>query len=394
MGGCFCIPRERSLTRGPGKETPSKDPTISSECIASSEYKEKCFLPQNMNPDLTLSFCVKSRSRRCVNGPLQEAARRRLWALENEDQEVRMLFKDLSARLVSIQSQRSQFLITFKTMEEIWKFSTYLNLGYVSVCLEHLLFDHKYWLNCILVEDTEIQVSVDDKHLETIYLGLLIQEGHFFCRALCSVTPPAEKEGECLILCKNELISVKMAEAGSELEGVSLVTGQRGLVLVSALEPLPLPFHQWFLKNYPGSCGLSRKRDWTGSYQIGKGRCKAMKSYEPEEKDELSFYQGESIEIIGFVIPGLQWFIGKSMSSGQVGFVPTRNVDPDSYSPMSRNFAFFSDEERCSLLALGSDKQTECSSFLHTLARTDITSVYRLSGFESIQNPPNDLSGE
>lgn len=45
------------------------------------------------------------------------------------------------------------------------------------MCLEHLLFDHKYWLNCRLVEDTEIHVSVDDKHLETIYLGLLIQEG-------------------------------------------------------------------------------------------------------------------------------------------------------------------------------------------------------------------------
>lgn len=50
-------------------------------------------------------------------------------------------------------------------------------LGYVSACLEHLLFDHKYWLNSRLVEDTEIQVSVDDKHLESIYLGLLIQEG-------------------------------------------------------------------------------------------------------------------------------------------------------------------------------------------------------------------------
>lgn len=47
----------------------------------------------------------------------------------------------------------------------------------MSACLEHLLFDHKYWLNCRLVEDTEIQVSVDEKHLETIYLGLLIQEG-------------------------------------------------------------------------------------------------------------------------------------------------------------------------------------------------------------------------
>ncbi|XP_004854431.1 SH3 domain and tetratricopeptide repeat-containing protein 2 isoform X1 [Heterocephalus glaber] len=392
MGGCFCIPGERSLSWGPGKEGPSEDPTISSECISSSESRGKCFLPQNMTPDLTLTFCVKSRSRRCVNGALQEAARRRLWTLENEDQDARALFKDLSARLVNIQSQRAQFLITFKTMEEIWKFSTYLDLGYVSTCLEHLLFDHKYWLNCRLVEDTEIQVSVDDKHLETMYLGLLIQEGHFFCRAMCSVAQPAEKEGECLELCKNELISVKISEGESEWEGVSLVTGQRGLVPVSALEPLPVPFHQWFLKNYPGSCGLSRKRDWTGSYQIGRGRCKASKDYEQEEKDELSFCQGESIEIIGFVIPGLQWFIGKSVFSGAVGFVPTRNIDPDSYCPMSRNSAFYSDEERCSLWALGSDRKADCASFLRTLAHTDIASVYRLSGFESIQNLPNDLS--
>ncbi|XP_010848808.1 PREDICTED: SH3 domain and tetratricopeptide repeat-containing protein 2 isoform X1 [Bison bison bison] len=392
MGGCFCIPGEPSLSWGPGKDTSSKDPTISSEFVSSSENKEKCFLPQNMIPDLTLSFSVKSRSRRCVNGPLQEAARRRLWALENEDQEVRALFKDLSARLVGIQSQKAQFLITFKTMEEIWKFSTYLNLGYVSTCLEHLLFDHKYWLNCRLVEDTEIHVSIDDKHLETIYLGLLIQEGHFFCRAMCSVAQPAEKEGEYLTLCKNELISVKMAEGESEWEAVSLVTGQRGLVPVSALEPLLLPFHQWFLKNYPGNCGLSRKRDWTGSYQIGRGKCKAWKEYEREEKDELNFHQGESIEIIGFVIPGLQWFIGKSALSGEVGFVPTRIIDPDSYSPVSKNSAFFSDEEKCSLGFLGSDRKAECVSFLRTLAQTDITSVYQLSGFESIQSLPNDLS--
>ncbi|CAD7675354.1 unnamed protein product [Nyctereutes procyonoides] len=392
MGGCFCIPVEPSLSWGPGKETPSKNPTVSSECIALSEDKEKCFVPQNMTPDLTLSFSVKSRSRRCVNGPLQEAARRRLWALENEHQEVCALFKDLSARLVGIQSQKAQFLITFKTMEEIWKFSTYLNLGYVSACLEHLLFDHKYWLNCRLVEDTEIQVSVDEKHLETIYLALLIQEGHFFCRAMCSVAQPAEKEGEYLTLCKKELISVKIVEGESEWEGVSLVTGQRGLVPLSALEPLPLPFHQWFLKNYPGSCGLSRKRNWTGSYQIGRGKCKAWKDYEREEKDELTFHQGESIEIIGFVIPGLQWFIGKSTRSGEVGFVPTRNIDPESYSPMNKSSAFFSDEERCSLWVLGSDRKAECASFLHTLAHTDIASVYRLSGFESIQNLPNDLS--
>ncbi|KAM5301082.1 SH3 domain and tetratricopeptide repeat-containing protein 2 isoform 1-T1 [Glossophaga mutica] len=394
MGGCFCIPREPTLSWDPGKETPSQDPASSSELRSAPEDKEKCFPLQNMTPDLTLSFSVKSRSRRCVNGPLQEAARRRLWALENEDQEVRALFKDLSARLVGIQSQKSQFLITFKTMEEIWKFSTYLNLGYVSACLEHLLFDHKYWLNCRLVEDTEIQVSVDDKHLETIYLALLTQEGHFFCRAMCAVAQPAEKEGECLILCKNELISVKIAEGEgeSEWEGASLVTGQRGLVPASALEPLPLPFHQWFLKNYPGSCGLSRKRDWMGSDQIGRGKCKAWKGYEREEQDELNFGQGDSIEIIGFIIPGLQWFIGRLTCSGEVGFVPIRNIDPDSYSPMNKNSAFFSEEERCSLWVLGSDRMAENASYLRTLAHTDITSVYRLSGFESIQNLPNHLS--
>ena len=49
--------------------------------------------------------------------------------------------QDLSARLVCIQSQKAQFLITFKTMEEIWKFSTYLNLGmtWSRQVKEHLL---------------------------------------------------------------------------------------------------------------------------------------------------------------------------------------------------------------------------------------------------------------
>jgi hypothetical protein len=56
--------------------------------------------------------------------------------------------------------------------------------------------------------------------------------------------------------------------------------------------------------------------------------------YEQEERDELCFLQGESIDVIGFVIPGLQWFIGKSVSSGEVGFVPTRSIDLDSCSPM------------------------------------------------------------
>ena len=33
---------------------------------------------------------------------------------------------------------------------------------------------------------------------------------------------------------------------------------------------------RWFLKNYPGNCGLSRKRDWSGSYQIGMAELKTV----------------------------------------------------------------------------------------------------------------------
>lgn len=37
--------------------------------------------------------------------------------------------QDLSARLVSVHAEKDSFVLTFKTVEEIWKFSTYLALG-------------------------------------------------------------------------------------------------------------------------------------------------------------------------------------------------------------------------------------------------------------------------
>lgn len=38
-------------------------------------------------------------------------------------------FKELSARLLSIHSDQDRIVVTFKTFEEIWKFSTYHALG-------------------------------------------------------------------------------------------------------------------------------------------------------------------------------------------------------------------------------------------------------------------------
>lgn len=43
--------------------------------------------------------------------------------------DVLLSLQDLSARLVSVHAEKDSFVLTFKTVEEIWKFSTYLALG-------------------------------------------------------------------------------------------------------------------------------------------------------------------------------------------------------------------------------------------------------------------------
>ena len=49
--------------------------------------------------------------------------------------------------------------------------------GYVARCLENFLFDQTFWLDPELLSDLEINVSVDEEHLATLYLGLVVQEG-------------------------------------------------------------------------------------------------------------------------------------------------------------------------------------------------------------------------
>ncbi|NXD09353.1 S3TC2 protein, partial [Nothocercus nigrocapillus] len=339
--------------------------------------------------EISLFFSVESRSSQCLNSQLQEAVRKKLWALENDDREVCALFKELSARLVCVQAQEDRFLLTFKTLEEIWKFSTYLTLGYVASCLEQLLFDQMYWLNCALMEDTEIKVTVNEDRLATIYLGLLLQEGNFFSRAVPTLCQTEQEQEDGLKLYNNELIHVKNIGEESKWEGMSLLTGQRGLVPVTALEPVPQPFHQWFLKNHVVNFGISQEISGTTSQTIVKGRCTAKEDHRGETWDELSFSKGDSIEVIGFLIPGLPWFVGKSQSSGNIGFVPTRCINPEACEPLGNGLQFLSEEEKVSLLHIPCNgNEQHFTTLLSDLARTNITSVYRLDGFESTATFP------
>lgn len=52
-----------------------------------------------------------------------------------------------------------------------------LVLGYVARCLENFLCDQSFWLDPELLSDLEINVAVNEEHLATLYLGLLLQEG-------------------------------------------------------------------------------------------------------------------------------------------------------------------------------------------------------------------------
>lgn len=338
---------------------------------------------EDFPPEISLFFSIESRSSRCRNAQLQEAARRKLWALESDDRDVCALFKELSARLLCIQAQEDRFLLTFKTLEEVWKFSTYLTLGYVGRCLEQLLFEQEYWLNCALVEDTEIRVSMDENRLATIYLGLLLQEGHFFSRAVPGVCQPEGEGQEGLQLCRNELVHVKNVGGESKWEGMSLLTGQRGLVPVTALEPVSHPFYQWFLKNYAMSFGISQEISGTTSQPIAKGKCTATADHRGAAWDELSFSKGDSIEVVGFFLPGLPWFVGRSLSSGNIGFVPVRFVNAEACEPLEKGLVFLSEEENLPFLRMPCNGgEQHFATLLGELARTDITSVYRLDGFE------------
>lgn len=128
--------------------------------------------------DLTLQLLAVRRKSRLPDPELQQALRHRLRLLENDSWEVARALGELSARLLSIHSDQDRIVVTFKTFEEIWKFSTYHALGFTHHCLENLLVDQAFWLlSPDEDEETAIQVHVDEEALRLTHESLLIQEG-------------------------------------------------------------------------------------------------------------------------------------------------------------------------------------------------------------------------
>uniref|UniRef100_A0A8K9X619 SH3 domain and tetratricopeptide repeats 2 n=1 Tax=Oncorhynchus mykiss TaxID=8022 RepID=A0A8K9X619_ONCMY len=317
--------------------------------------------------DVVLVFSGRRCSGVIPDSELQEALRTRLRVVESNSQDVIQLFKDLSARLLSVHAEKDSFVITFKTVEEIWKFSTYLALGYVARCLENFLCDQSFWLDTELLRDLEITVTVDEEHLATLYLGLLLQEGSFFAKALVSSGEHSDEEEE-LCFRRNDLLMVRDTGQDSHWEGTLLSTGQHGLVPVNTMQPLPYPFYQWFLRKYflqPPL--LSPPPAVTGS-------CEVVVDHNPVGSDELQLSRGDLIEIQGMLLRGLDLFIGTHCSTGNTGFVHKAHVKPLNAKPPDRQLVFLSEEERASMAQINPcSSEPRDSGLLERLFSSDIS---------------------
>ncbi|XP_039629874.1 SH3 domain and tetratricopeptide repeat-containing protein 2 isoform X1 [Polypterus senegalus] len=345
---------------------------------------------ETFSTDVILVFSVVRHSTQQRDAVLQEAARTQLRISESNSQQVAELFKDLSARLVSIHTERDCFVITFKTVEEIWKFSSHLALGHVAHSLENFLFDQTFWLDTTLINDVKICVSASEEHLATVYLGLLLQEGSFYAKALVNTSGLGDEDFSTR---KNDLMLVRNIGLQNQWEGMVLSTGRCGLVPVEAVQPLSYPFYQWFLKTYPGNAGCPPPDNHHFPTSIGTGSCIALVDSKTLETDELSFKKGDRIEVLGFLLSSLDWFVGKNISTGKRGFVQKKQVEPVHVRPLDAWLLFVSEDEMKSLTLSDPSDGQGCQSLLGELLKSDISTVYRLNRlagceFPDVKNKP------
>ncbi|KFV76219.1 SH3 domain and tetratricopeptide repeat-containing protein 1, partial [Dryobates pubescens] len=323
-------------------------------------------------PDISLKLLMVRRRSGCPDPRLQRQLRGQLRLLENDSREVIAVFSELSARLLSIHSDQDLIVVTFKTFEEIWKFLTYHSLGFINHCMENLFLDQSFWLSSQEEEEAGIEVCINEKSLDLMYRSLLAQEGAFF------------------VACPDNLIrkvmatdnEINTAEPGAFTECVTggSVDGDTAVLSNASLEPL-IPFHQRGLVSHPRQ---PEQEDTVSSCARGAmGSCLAVMNYESTVSEELSFQEGDTIEILGYFLECMEWFLGRHVSTGQTGFVKTGHVKLDLPRNEPQDLDFLEAEE----LSYFSEEKNleEVIHLLEQTSLTDVCSVYRVDQLEEAE---------
>ncbi|XP_029808407.1 SH3 domain and tetratricopeptide repeat-containing protein 1 [Suricata suricatta] len=331
--------------------------------------------------DLTLQLQAVRRKTGLPDPSLQQAVRARLRLLENDSREVASVLGELSARLLSIHSDQARIMVTFKTFEEIWKFSTYHALGFTHHCLENLLVDQAFWLQAPS-EDGEatVRVHVDQEALRLTQQSLLAQEGPFF--VLCpdhhvrvstgprgaGPQPPRRAPG------------VPQEEAAPTTDSTAPRPGSSSEDVVAGAAPEPLiPFHQWALRVPWDPIDDSVFGPVTSDIPLmAVGLASAVADYQGSGPEEMTFRGGDVIEILGAQVPGLPWCLGRHTASGQVGFVRTSLVNVQGQVSELEKVLFLNEEERSFFSNEGRFSDEEARQLLRRVSGEDVCSVYTL----------------
>ncbi|XP_078268965.1 SH3 domain and tetratricopeptide repeat-containing protein 1 [Rhinoraja longicauda] len=306
---------------------------------------------------------------------LQDMLRGKLRILEDDCGEVLTLLSELSASLLSIYSDHDVMVIHFQTFEEVWKFSTYYSLGLIGHCLENLLFDQEFWLN-YQNEDALLDVQINEDSLKKMCKDLLLQEGgvcgnYPFRQQRCEDVPQPEM---------NEIVSVDGAATGSSWLGETMCSGKKVVAPESHVEFID-PFHQWFFKRHQeGTMPSNEAAEF--SCALGTGSCLAAVDCEGCGPDELSIRAGDSIEVVGLLTTCMQWFLGKSETTGQTGFVKISHVKPDDFVTQAKDLLFVDEAEKHAFVECEKFTDEDSIKLLQQMAQTDIGEVYQMDKLE------------
>nr|XP_056711108.1 SH3 domain and tetratricopeptide repeat-containing protein 1 [Euleptes europaea] len=324
---------------------------------------------------LSLKLTLRKHKTGLPDAQLQGYLRERLRLLESDDSKARTMFSELSARLLSIDSEDYLIVVTFWTFEEIWKFETYYSLGFLKHCMENLLLDDHFWLFTQEEEEAAgIDVHLDEECLDMIYRDLLIQEGAFF------VFHP-----------ENFISERRASDSGGKVYRLSWAAAERASqaaewdALSRGLSKPLAPFHQWFLKANTDPADFAGESLLTGHGKIGPGDVAvgssvAIASHTSSAPEEIGFQEGDRIEIIGCFMKSMRWFVGRKVPMGRIGFVLSTHVQPDAFNE-SLCQTCFEDE----LPFSPKEKALSEESLIKLLKQTlheDVCNVYQIDGQE------------
>ncbi|XP_057711648.1 SH3 domain and tetratricopeptide repeat-containing protein 1 isoform X2 [Corythoichthys intestinalis] len=310
---------------------------------------------------------------------LQEMLRGKLRIQQADSAQLGALLMELSCNLVAVDSEDQVVFVTFKTLEEVWKFTTYYTLGLLGHFMEHLMFDQKMWL-ISMEKHLGIQVSIPEDTLQVLYMCVLTEEASLFARCATGQVFDSCTSGGDLYLERGDVALFEPPFLDSGWTVLRLADGVRGTAPEPALEPL-VPFHQWFLKSCSENVLVGDGKPTRDlRLHFATGTCMVTTQYDAEGPDELSVVPGDCITIAGRLVSCHDWFLGVKEETEEAGLVRTSLVELSSDTYDSEDVLL--NEEEMSCIMLQEDNVTEeMMTFLQRIIQSHTGHKYKLDLF-------------